>query len=179
MEGQVNLEDSLRDRLTRLAKTPEDLTDAVRGRDDAALSRRAGPLEWSAKDVVCHLRDVEELVILRFHMMLAMDDPKLLVLGREPSDPTWGFSQEVPYPMDPDRWRLERQYERHDAGAALSAFRRRRGEVLKLLRALSAEQWERGSIHPSGERWTFDDWTAGMARHDEAHLRQLRDALTG
>ena len=179
MEGQDQLEHSRPDRLTRLAKTPEDLADAVRGRDDVALSRRSGPSEWSAKDVVCHLRDVEEVVILRFHMMLAMDDPKLLVLGREPSDPTWGFSQEVPYPMDPDRWRLERQYERHDAGAALSAFHRRRGEVLTFLRALSAQQWERGSIHPSGERWAFDDWTAGLARHDDAHLRQLRDVLAG
>ena len=44
---------------------------------------------------------------------------------------------------------------------------------------VTRKEWERGSIHPSGECWTFDDWTAGMARHDEAHLGQLRDALTG
>src|SRR5207253_2330405 len=114
MEGQAKLEHSHADRLSRLATTPEDLADAVRELDDTTVSRRAGPSEWSAKDVICHFRDVEELVILRFHMMLAMDDPKVLVLGREPSDPAWGFTQEVPYLMDPDRWRLERQYERHD-----------------------------------------------------------------
>lgn len=167
-------------RIERLARTPEDLRAAIRGHDDRALSRRAAPSEWSAKDVVCHLRDVEELAICRFHTMLAMDDPRVLVVGAEPDDPAaWGFDEAVPYPMDADRWREERQYERNDAGAALSAFARRRAEVLVLLGRLSPAQWERGALHPNRGRWTFADWTAGMARHDDAHLEQLRRALAG
>jgi hypothetical protein len=174
------LEQSPTDRLQRLARTPDDLREAVRDLDDEALSRRVTPEEWSAKDVVCHLRDVEELVILRFHTMLAMDDPLVLAVGAVPVDAAaWGFDAAVPYPLDADRWRDERQYERNDARIALAAFTRRRGEVLTLLRRLSPAQWERAAVHPGGARWTFADWTSGMARHDDAHLQQLRRALAG
>jgi hypothetical protein len=180
MVDPAQVEQSPTDRLERLARTADDLRDAVGDRDDRALSRRAAPEEWSAKDVICHLRDVEELVILRFHTMLAMDEPRVLVVGAPPIDPAaWGFDGAVPFPMDADRWRDERQYERNDPAAALSAFARRRGEVLTLLGGLSPAQWERGALHPDGARWTFADWTAGMARHDDAHLEQLRRALAG
>ena len=171
---------SLTERLQRLARTPDDLRDAVRGHEGPALSRRASPEVWSATDVICHLRDIEELVIVRFHMMLAMDEPRVLVVGAAPVDPaTWGFDESVPYPMDADRWRDERQYERNDAATAVSAFARRRTEVLTLLGRLSPEQRERGAVHPSGQRWAYADWTAGMVRHDDAHLEQLRRALAG
>src|SRR5438874_12555017 len=88
----------LADRLDLLARTPEALSDAVDGLDDAALSRRAGPQEWTAKDVICHLRDVEELGILRFHSMLAMDEPKVFAGGSGPSDrAAGGFTCDVPF----------------------------------------------------------------------------------
>ncbi len=41
------------------------------------------------------------------------------------------------------------------------------------------EQWKRGSLHPLHGRVTFEDWTAGMAGHDDNHLNQLRRALDG
>lgn len=174
------LQQPLAERLARLERTPDELAEAIRGHDDATLSRRAGPAGWSAKDVVCHLRDVEELLILRYHEMLASDDPKVFVVGAPPPDPAaWGMSDAVPFPLDPDRWVQERQYHRNDAGEALAAFRRRRGEVLVLLTGLSPEQWQRGSIHPERGRVTFEEWTAGVASHDDNHLAQLQRALRG
>ena len=171
------LHQPLAERLARLAKTPDELSDAVRGRSDAALSRRATD-GWSAKDVVCHLRDVEELCITRYHLMLAMDAPKVFVVGAAPRDAAaWGMGGAVPFPYDPDRWREERQYERNDASEALAAFRRRRAEVLALLSSLSPGQWQRTGIHPQHGAVTFEDWTAGVASHDDSHLEQLRRAL--
>jgi len=165
--------------LARLARTAAELRDAIGAGDDRALSHRATPGDWSAKDVVCHLRDIEELVITRFHTMLVMDEPRVLVVGAEPADgAAWGFDEKVPFPMDADRWRAERQYERNDTAAALAAFARRRGEVLALLGRLSPAQWERAAIHPTRGRLTFADWTAAMARHDDAHLAQLRQSLS-
>lgn len=81
----------LTDRLARLGRTPAELAAAIQEQSDATLSQRAGPGGWSAKDVICHLRDVEELTILRYHLMLAMDDPKVFVVGAPPADPeAWG-----------------------------------------------------------------------------------------
>lgn len=89
----------------------------------------------------------------------------------------WGIAVPVPFPLDPERWPQDRQYLANDTAGALDAFRRRRGEVLALLDALSPEQWRRGSIHPERGRVTFDEWTAGIAGHDDAHIAQLRRAL--
>jgi len=171
------LKQLLADRLARLAKTADELAEAIRGRDDVAYSRR-GSDGWSAKDVICHLRDIEELCILRYHLMLADDNPKVFVVGAQPKDlDAWGIGGAVPFPLDPDRWREERQYDRNDAAEALAAFRRRRAEVLALLDKLSPEQWQRTSVHPEHGRITFVVWTAGVASHDDNHLAQLQRAL--
>jgi hypothetical protein len=167
-------------RLQRMARAADELAAAIQGKSDAELSRRPDARSWAAKEVVCHLRDIEELVIVRFHTMLAMDDPKVMVVGAPPADlAQWGIGGDVPLPLDAERWAEERQYLRADTGAALAAFRRRRAEVLALLGKLSAAQWNRGSIHPTHGRVTFTDWTAGIAAHDDNHLDQLRRALAG
>jgi hypothetical protein len=117
-------------RLERMGRTPDELAAAIQGKSDADLSRRPDGKNWAAKEVVCHLRDIEELVILRFHTMLAMDDPKVMVVGAPPANlGEWGIGGDVPLPLDADRWAEERQYLRNDASAALSAFRIRRAEV--------------------------------------------------
>jgi hypothetical protein len=172
------LELPLAERLDRVERTPDEVQERVTDATDAELSQRPRPQSWSVKEVVCHYRDIEELVILRFHSMLVMDDPKVFVVGDPPIDAeAWGITGEVPFPLDPDRWALDRQYLRNDTGEALAAFRRRRGEVLTFLTRLSAADWERGSIYPNGARITFADWTAIMATHDDDHLAQLENAL--
>ena len=167
-------------RLQRLKRTPDDLAGALRGRGDDVLSRRPGPKKWSAKEVVCHLRDIEELFMLRFHQMLGTDEPTFLVLGEIPPEPErWGIEGRVGMPLSPDRWAEERQYLRNDATLALSAFRNRREETLALLGKLSSAQWQRGSIHVTLGRMTFEAWVALMAAHDDKHLDQLQRALDG
>ena len=167
-------------RLARLARAADELAAAIRGRDDAALSRRPEPKAWSAKEIVCHLRDIEELCVLRYHAMLAMPEPRMFVVGVTARDPVaFGIIGGAPYPLDADRWAEERQYLRSDTGEALGAFRRRRDEALGLLRALTPEQWERGGLVPTGARVSFGQFVAGSAAHDDTHLDQLERALAG
>jgi len=94
-------------RLARLERTPDELAVAIKGQTDAVLARRPDAKNWAAKEVVCHLRDTEELFKQRFDTVMAMVDPKFLGL-------------------DPDRWAEERQYLRSDASLAAAAFRARR-----------------------------------------------------
>ena len=174
------LNQPLEKRLGRLERTPDELAVAIHGREDAALSRRPEARAWSAKEVMCHLRDIEEQFILRFRTMLAMVDPKFFTLGDMPSNPAeWGIGEGEGPPLDPERWVEERQYLRNDTGLALSAFRKRRGETLVFLRRLTPEQWGRGSIHATLGRMTFSDWVALMAAHDDKHILQLQRALEG
>jgi hypothetical protein len=168
------------DRLSRLRQTPGELDEAISDRDDAALGRRPDASNWSAKEILCHLRDVEELFQLRFHTIVALDEPRILVLGATPDAlAPWRIGDSIPHPLDPDRWVDDRQYLRNDARLALAAFRRRRAEVLTLLESLSASEWQRGGIHLGRGRLTLGDWVASLAGHDDNHLDQFHRALAG
>jgi DinB family protein len=153
---------SLRQRLERMAKTPDDLAAAIRGKAASALSRRPDDKNWAPTEVVCHLRDTEELFMNRFELILSTDGPKLAL-----------------DPSTPDRWAEDRQYLRNDAGQALEAFRRRREESLIFLGKLTPEQYQRSGMHATRGRLTIDDFVTLMAWHDENHLDQLRRALDG
>lgn len=167
-------------RLGRLEQTPGELERAIAGRTDTELSARPDARSWGAKEIVCHLRDVEELFQLRFHTVVALDEPRILVLGASAADlAPWRIGGAIGHPLDPERWATERQYLRNDTREALAAFRHRRGEVLTLLRSLSPAQWQRGGVHLSRGRLTLAEWVASLAAHDDNHFAQLLRALEG
>lgn len=151
---------TLEEQLARMERTADDVAAAVKGVPDATLSKRPDEKNWSAKEVVCHVRDLEESFMIRFQSVMAMDEPKFLG-------------------VEPDRWAIERQYARNDVQEALAAFKARRDETLKFLRGLKPEQWERGGIHATRGKMTVKDFVALMAWHDDNHLDQLKRALDG
>jgi hypothetical protein len=174
------LRQPLQRRLARLAGTPDELTEAIRNRSAADLARRPDATSWSATEIICHLRDVEELFRIRFHTILALDDPKILTFSAEPALlATWGIADRVGHPLDPDRWAEERQYARSDPSQALAAFRRHRTETRVLLDSLTEAQWLRGGIHLRLGRLTLGDWVASLAAHDDNHLDQLARTIDG
>jgi uncharacterized damage-inducible protein DinB len=151
---------TLEEQLARMERTPDDFAAAIAGVPDAVLSRRPDEKNWSAKEVICHMRDTEESFMIRFQSMMAMDEPRFL-------------------PVEPDRWAVERQYLRNDAQEALQAFRARRQEALAFLRGLAPAQWERAGIHATRGRMTVKDFVTLMAWHDDNHLDQLKRTLVG
>ena len=80
-------------RLRRLEQTPTELEQAIAGKEDGELGRRPDVRNWSAKEIVCHLRDVEELFQVRFHTVLALDD---LAAWRIPGRPRRQPSRAAP-----------------------------------------------------------------------------------
>ena len=168
------------DRVTRLRRTPDEVARVLDGRDDRTLSRRPDGRSWSPKEIVCHLRDVEELFMIRFQTILATEEPMILTFGATPEAlVAWGIGGEVGHPLDPDRWAEERQYSRSDGIEALRAFRRRRDEVVGLLDTLSPRQWQRAGIHLARGRLELSEWVASLAGHDDNHLAQLQRAVDG
>ncbi len=160
--------------LQRLARTAADVAATIHRQSEAALVRRPDATSWAAKEVVCHLRDIEEMFLLRLETIAAVDEPVL---------PAAGMGERVlnlksdGQPAAPERWAEDRQYLRNDAGEALAAFRRRREDTLAHLDGLSVEQWRQGGIHPRRGRLTVADFVSDLARHDDSHLDQLREAL--
>ena len=152
------------ERLERLERGPDRVGAVIRCHGDDVLARRPDSKSWAPKEVVCHLRDIEELLLTRLILTIATNEPQLV-----------GFDPE----KTPDRWAEERQYLRNDVGEALAAFRRRREESLAFLRGLAPEQWDRSAIHPTRGRMTIDDFVTLETWHDENHLEQLKRGLTG
>jgi hypothetical protein len=149
------------ERLARIARTPGEVADALRGVEAAALIRRPAPKSWAPTEVVCHLRDNEEWFLERMRLIVAMDLPRFVATS-------------------PDRWADERQYLTNDGAVALAAFARRRGETLEFLGGLEPGAWSRAGVHvDSRGRRTIDEFLSVMAWHDDNHLDQLRRALDG
>lgn len=166
--------------LARLAATPATLAAALQDRASDALLRRPGEHAWSATEIVCHLRDVEELFQLRVHSIVAIDDPVILVLGADASElARWRIGGRISHPLDPDRWAEDRQYRRAEASAALAAFRRRRDDVLVLLHGLDDAQWRRRGVHLRRGALSLGEWVSTLAAHDDNHVDQLQRALDG
>src|SRR5262245_3080146 len=146
--------------LARMAQAPDAIGAALTGAGDEALARRPVAHAWSAKEIVCHLRDTEEHFLNFAQAVLDMDEP--------------AYS-----PGETERWVEDRQYRRNDTGEALAAFGRRRAEALAFLRHLTAAQWRRRGIHPTRGPQTLAELVVLWARHDADHLDQLTRALNG
>ena len=151
---------NLEELMGKMEKGPDDFASAIRGVSDAILSRRPDGKNWAAKEIICHMRDTEEIFITRLKSVIAMDEPKFI-------------------PPEMERWAEERQYMRNDIQGALSAFRKRRTETLKFFGELKPEQWDRAGIHPTRGRQTLRDLLGIIANHDPNHLEQLKRALAG
>jgi hypothetical protein len=147
-------------RIARLRCTVEEITALLAAASPATVARRPAPDAWSVTEILCHLRDIEEAYGDRIRLILANDEPALIQ-------------------VDPERWVDDRQYRRHDAAAALAAFRARRHDTLGLLDRLDAAQWERSGRHPSRGRLTIRKIVHSLAKHDSEHCEQIGRALAG
>ena len=168
--------DLLRQHLTRMTRTADDLAAAIGGHGVAVLVRRPDRTSWAPTEIICHLRDLEEMALLRLELIAAVDEPLIPAAGM--GSRALGLTP-AGHPAAPDRWASDRQYLRNDAREALEAFRTRRAEVLAHLGNLTGAEWRRGGLHPRLGRVSVEDIVAELARHDDVHLDQLRRALDG
>ena len=103
--------------------------------------------EGAAADCVGHLRDIEELFLIRLEAIAAIDEPVIPAAGMGARAMNLKPDGQA---AAPERWAEDRQYLRNDVGEALAAFRgvaRRRLPIS--LRYLRSNGDEAGSI-PGG-----------------------------
>ena len=143
------------DELAALGATPIVLRSLLaEGRE----SRPAGDEDWTAKEVVAHLRDCEEFRLLRCRRMRDEDEPYLAA-----------FDQEA--------LARERDYASCDLDQALDSFAQLRGQVLALLAALDDAGWQRVGLHEEDGRITIESHIRHAISHDLVHLRQIAESL--
>jgi FMN phosphatase YigB (HAD superfamily) len=115
---------------------------------------RSDSEDWSIKEVICHLRDVEiEVNIPRIQKVLRLDNP--FVAG-EITDP----------------WVIERNYAGQNGKEALQGFIKARKETINLVGDLLLE-WDRPARHSIFGSSTLLELVGVMVGHDKAHIRQI------
>ncbi len=150
-----------RELIETLSATPETLAGLLRGIDEAqARSAIGGDEGWSVVEVVCHLRDAEEIGFERMKAMRDQDDPQIIA-------------------FDQDALAREKKYAEADLAPALADFVRIRAEYVAALAALTPEEWERTGQHNEIGEISIVAHTTHRTYHDAIHCAQIaRQLLT-
>jgi HAD superfamily hydrolase (TIGR01549 family) len=142
----------------RLAAFPAGIAAAIDGLPRAVLECTPGEHEWSARDIICHLRDHDaEEDRTRLERILREEHP--FVSGNY------------------DPWAHAHGYEGTSAQDALSEFVRYRADMVSWLGKLPPEVWSRPARHAIFGPTSFEEMVRFATEHDRTHFRQMRSAL--
>jgi uncharacterized damage-inducible protein DinB len=127
---------------------------------EQAQAARGGDEGWSVVEIMCHMRDAEEVALSRMRAMRDNDNP--LIAG-----------------YDQDAFAQERKYAASDLQDVLSAFLRLRAQHVAELEALSPEEWQRPGQHSEYGPITIMSHAFHMVSHDFVHAAQIGRQLAG
>jgi uncharacterized damage-inducible protein DinB len=140
--------------LARLESAPGRLARALKEFSTEALRRAPRPGKWSALEVACHQRDIDRLYAERVSKAAFTDRPAFWM-------------------MDNARVAEALRYRDADLAAVLKEHRRRREDLVSLLRALPHGAWQRTGLHPKRGELTIEALATVIADHDDIHLGQI------
>jgi uncharacterized damage-inducible protein DinB len=139
-----------------LAATPDRVAALAAGLDAKTLRERPEPGEWSMKEVLAHLMELERgLFLPRFRLMATQERPRFEA-------------------FDPIAWARERDRREGRFEDDLAAFRRARADTLAYLVTLPAGAAERPGLSGHFGPLTLAQYVTHAADHDLEHLAQMR-----
>ena len=143
--------------LKLLEETPRRIVSAIKGVDEARLQSRSDKDEWSANDILAHLRSCADVWGDSIEKMLAKD------------------KQTLPY-IHPRQWVKKTNYRELAFHVSFQAFKTQRKKLLKVLKSLSFEDWSRAATIQGREHTVFTQ-TRRMAQHENEHCAQIEEML--
>ena len=140
----------LRDAPTRIAALTADLS-------PEALQMRSTPEEWSANEVLAHLRSCADVWGACIATIIAEDTPTLRAIN-------------------PRTWMKRTNYLELDFPPSLGAFATQRADLLAILEPLPPEDWSRAAIVTGAGRVlqrTALSYAQWLAHHERPHIKQI------
>ncbi|HSF83170.1 MAG TPA: DinB family protein [Anaerolineales bacterium] len=143
--------------LSMLAATPSRLAALTEGLPPAKLLASPEPPEWSARDVLAHLRACSDMWGKYILEILSEDMPTIKA-------------------VNPTTWIKKTDYREQGFLPSLQAFTSQRADLLAVLKPLAPEAWSRtATVTGAGkprERtvYTYAQW---LANHERSHLKQV------
>ena len=151
--------ESVQELLDKMASERDGLLAEAEALTDKAASRTepdaAGEAQWSAKEQLAHLAEMETSYRAWVERALVED-------GADVSDvrgarPAIGL----------------REAQRHSVGELTEQLRRERGTTLALIASMTPDQFERTATQPMFGRLTVMQWLRSYYRHDRMHRDQM------
>lgn len=147
--------------LTRLAEGPRQIAAVSDGVAPARLHACPAPDEWSARDVLAHLRSCSDMWGRCIASMLAEDHPTLKA-------------------VNPTTWIKQTDYLDLEFAVSFRAFDAQRAGLLRVLEALPPAAWSRAATVTGGgkarER-TVHFYAQWLATHERPHVGQIARAI--
>jgi hypothetical protein len=147
--------------LSRLAATPARLANLTRGLMAAQLLASPAPGEWSARDVLAHLRACADMWGKYIAVILSEDRPTFKA-------------------VNPTTWIKQTDYGEQEFEPSLRAFTAQRSELLAVLQPLAPAAWARTALVTGAGRphertvYSYAQW---LANHERAHFRQVENIV--
>lgn len=148
--------------LSMLTMGPVKLADLTNGLSPRQLLTFPEPGEWSARDVLAHLRACADMWGKYMVMILAEDYPTFKA-------------------VNPTTWIKQTNYRQLEFKPSLQAFTTQRAELLGVLRSLAPEDWSRKAMVTGGGKprersvYTYGLW---LANHENSHFKQIEHIVT-
>ena len=149
--------------LTLLEATPPRLAALTDGHAPAQLRAAPTPDEWSANDVLAHMRACADMWGGYIMAILAEDTPTLRA-------------------VNPRTWIEQTNYRELDFRPSLQAFTTQRADLLAMLKPLPAAGWSRSAtITGAGKPLTLTvlSYVQRLARHERPHVKQIERIIAG
>lgn len=147
--------------LTILAGTPRQIAALTEGVAPALLHTPPGTGEWSANEVLAHLRACADVWGNCIAAILAQDKPTLRA-------------------VNPRTWIKQTDYLEQEFHPSLRAFSAQRSELLAVLQPLAPEAWSRSAtVTGAGKplQRTVLSYAEWMAEHERPHVKQIEQIV--
>ncbi len=143
--------------LTLLADTPPRIAALTAGLVPAQLHATPSHGEWSANDVLAHLRSCADVWGSCIEVIIAQDTPTIRA-------------------VNPTTWINSTDYIEQEFQPSLHAFATQRTDLLAVLEPLAPEDWSRAAtVTGAGKvlERTVHTYAQWLARHERTHLKQI------
>jgi hypothetical protein len=140
-----------------LAATPSRIAGLTKGLPPAHLLAPPEPGEWSARDVLAHLRACADMWGNCIAEILNQDRPTIKA-------------------VNPTTWIKKTNYREQEFQPSLQAFTTQRAELLAVLKSLPAEAWSRmATVTGAGKprERTLHTYAQWLANHERSHIKQI------
>jgi DinB superfamily len=144
--------------IAALENAPGIIVPLIREVPPQYLKRRPSPTKWSAYEHACHLSTSDAPFLARLDLMLFAPEPYIKSIVNSPEDEA-GALLSV------------------DLDEALDRYVRERAGLVKRLRELSVEDWQRTAVHEAFRQYSVWIMFRHLLNHEMLHAYRIEELL--